>query len=188
MSKCQTACETKCAKAKAKKERVELRKKCKGKRAAVRSKCKGAACVVMACLLSLAMGCASAVPSSKAQTSTSKYNSVTVNLNLAVCTNTVACVSVPAGGVSISLSDVIGTQVQSADAGRDDSTELNATPTNTSGVTGDKPIDTIGTVAAAGITGGGDGAVKAVTGAASAAKAAKAAETAAACTTGTCPK
>jgi len=185
MKKCKTGCETKCAKAKAKKERAELRKKCKGKRAAIRSKCKTVACAVIACLSVFAMGCASAVPSSKAQTSTSKYNSVTVNLNLTVSTNTVACLAVPAGGVSISLSDVIGTQVQSADAGRDDATELNATPTNTSGVTGDKPIDTIGTVASAAITGGAAGGVKAVTGAASTAKAAK---TAADCTTGTCPK
>lgn len=181
---CKTGCETKCAKEQVKKERAELRKKCKGKRAKVRGKCRAAACAVMACLLSLAMGCASAVPSSKAQTSTSKGNSVVVNLNLAVCTNTVACIGIPAGGLSISLSDVIGTQVQSADAGRDDATELNAVPTNTSGVQGDKPIDTIGTVAAAAITGGAGGAVKAATGAAAATKAAKAAD----CATGTCPK
>ena len=58
------------------------------------------------------------------------------------------------GGVTITLSDLIGTQVQSADAGGNESVNQTATPTNTSGVTVDRPIETIGEVGKTALTGG----------------------------------
>jgi hypothetical protein len=76
-----------------------------------------------------------------------------VTLNLSVGTNALACATNP-GNVTITLSDLIGTQVQSADAGGDESVNQTATPTNTSGVTGDKPIETIGEVGKTALTAG----------------------------------
>ena len=130
-------------------KRDAVRDKARGKRAALRGAATAATCLMMVGLL----GCATATPSSKAQTSKACGNVITVNLNLALATNTLACASCP-GGVSISLSDLIGTQVQSADAGGNESVNQTATPTNTSGVTGDKPIETIGEVGKTALTGG----------------------------------
>jgi hypothetical protein len=130
-------------------KRDAVRDKARGKRAVLRGAATAATCLMMVGLL----GCATATPSSKAQTSKACGNTITVNLNLWPGTNAVACAACP-GGVSISLSDLIGTQVQSADAGRDESVNQTATPTNTSGVTGDKPIEAIGEVGKTALTGG----------------------------------
>lgn len=130
-------------------KRDAVRDKTRGKRAVLRGAAAAASCLLLACQL----GCATATPSSKAQTSKACGNTITVNLNLWPGTNALACATCP-GGVSISLSDLIGTQVQSADAGRDESVNQTATPTNTSGVTGDKPIETIGEVGKTALTGG----------------------------------
>ncbi len=187
---CKTSapCKTReCARAK----RAASRSAGKTKRCSVRAKLRGACVVALACLSLLALGCATATPSSKAQTSKACGNTITVNINLAVATNATWVAALPAGGVSISLSDLIGTQVQSADAGRDDATELTAAPSNTSGIVGDKPIDTLGEVGKTAITGGASSAVKAGASAlktlGSASAAAAATESAADCATGACP-
>ena len=64
-----------------------------------------------------------------------------------------ACAACP-GGITISLSDLIGTQVQSADAGGDESVNQTATPSNTPGIVGDKPIETLGEVGKVALTSG----------------------------------
>jgi len=131
-------------------KRDAVRGKARGKRAVLlRGAATAASCLMMAALL----GCATATPASKAQTSKACGNTITVNLNLWPGTNALACATCP-GGVSITLSDLIGTQVQSADAGGDESVNQTATPTNTSGVTGDKPVETIGEVGKTALTGG----------------------------------
>ncbi|HPS08447.1 MAG TPA: hypothetical protein PLG22_12990 [Kiritimatiellia bacterium] len=130
-------------------KRDAVRDKARGKRAALRGAATAASCLMMAALL----GCATATPASKAQTSKACGNTITVNLNLWPGTNALACAACP-GGVTITLSDLIGTQVQSADAGGNESVNQTATPTNTSGVTGDKPIETIGDVGKTALTGG----------------------------------
>lgn len=171
--------------------REELRKEGKDKRKRVRGKVRGVATALVALMsLSLLFGCATATPSSKAQTSKACGNTITVNIALVSMTNAVAMAALPAGGVTISLSDLIGTQVQSADAGRDDTNTQTASPANTSGVVGDKPIDTIGEVGKAAITGGASAAAKQaaklVEGASATDTATTAAEKAAGCTTGNC--
>ena len=187
---CKTSapCKTReCARAK----RAASRSAGKTKRCSVRAKLRGACGVALACLSLLALGCATATPASKAQTSKACGNTITVNINLAVATNAASFAALPAGGVSISLSDLVGTQVQSADAGRDDTANLSATPTNTSGVTGDKPIEGLVDVGKTAITGGASSAVKAGASAlktlGSASAAAAATESAADCAAGTCP-
>ena len=67
--------------------------------------------------------------------------------------------------ITISLSDLLGTQVQSADAGGNESVSQTATPTNTHGVTG-KPIETIGEVGKTALTGGASTVLKQATNAA----------------------
>lgn len=171
--------------------REALRKEGKEKRASVRAKVRAAAVMAVACLsLACLYGCATATPSSKAQTSKACGNTITVNIALVAATNSVAVAALPSG-FTISLSDLIGTQVQSADAGRDDSNTQTASPANTSGITGDKPIDTIGEVGKAALTYGASAAAakaaKLVSGTADTNTAAAAAEKAAeACTTGNC--
>ena len=130
-------------------KRDAVRGKARGKRAALRGAATAASCLMMAAVL----GCATATPSSKSQTSKACGNTITVNLNLALSTNALACAALP-GGVTITLSDLIGTQVQSADAGGNESVNQTATPTNTSGVTGDKPIETLGDVGKTALSGG----------------------------------
>lgn len=130
-------------------KRDAVRDKARVKRGVLR----GAATAATSLLMAAVLGCATATPSSKSQTSKACGNTITVNLNLALATNTLACATNP-GRVTITLSDLIGTQVQSADAGRDESVNQTATPTNTSGVTGDKPIETIGEVGKTALTGG----------------------------------
>jgi len=130
-------------------KRDAVRGKARGKRAALRG-----AATAATCLLALALlGCATATPSSKSQTSKACGNTITVNLNLWAGTNALACAACP-GGISISLSDLIGTQVQSADAGGDESVNQTATPSNTPGIVGDKPIETLGDVGKAALTSG----------------------------------
>jgi len=130
-------------------KRDAVRDKARGKRAALRGAATAASCLMMAGLL----GCATATPSSKAQTSKACGNVITVNLNLWPGTNAVACASC-LGGITITLSDLIGTQVQSADAGGDESVNQTATPSNTPGIVGDKPVETLGEVGKAALTGG----------------------------------
>ncbi len=130
-------------------KRDAVRGKARGKRAALRGAATAATCLLMAALL----GCATATPASKAQTSKACGNTITVNLNLALATNALACAAMP-GGISISLSDLIGTQVQSADAGGDESVNQTATPSNTPGIVGDKPIETLGEVGKVALTSG----------------------------------
>ena len=136
-------------KAEVRDKRDAVRDKARGKRGLLRGAATAASCLMMAAVL----GCATATPSSKSQTSKACGNTITVNLNLALTTNALACAAMP-GGVTITLSDLIGTQVQSADAGGNESVSQTATPTNTSGVTGDKPIETIGDVGKAALTSG----------------------------------
>ena len=96
------------------------------------------------------------------------------------------------GGVTITLSDLIGTQVQSADAGGNESVNQTATPTNTSGVTGDKPIETIGEVGKTALTGGTSTVLKqaanaaGLTGTTATAEKAATAATGSACADGSC--
>ena len=130
-------------------KRDAVRDKARGKRAALRGAATAATCLQMAGLL----GCATATPSSKAQTSKACGNVITVNLNLWPGTNALACAACP-GGITISLSDLIGTQVQSADAGGNESVNQTATPTNTPGIVGDKPIETLGDVGKTALTSG----------------------------------
>ena len=68
--------------------------------------------------------------------------------------------ALPPGGVNITLSDLIGTQVQSADTGNDETVSQTATPTNQNGLTGDKPIEATADVAKAGLSMGGTAALK----------------------------
>ena len=130
-------------------KRDTVRDKARNRRGLLRGAATAATCLLMAGLL----GCATATPASKAQTSKACGNTINVNLNLALATNALACAACP-GGVTISLSDLIGTQVQSADAGGDESVNQTATPSNTPGIVGDKPIETIGEVGKAALTGG----------------------------------
>lgn len=168
-------------------KRDAVRGKARGKRAALRGAATAATCLMMAALL----GCATATPASKAQTSKACGNTITVNLNLWPGTNALACAACP-GGITISLSDLIGTQVQSADAGGDESVNQTATPANTSGVTGDKPIETIGEVGKAALTGGTSTVLKqaasaaGLTGTPATAEKAATAATGSACADGAC--
>jgi len=130
-------------------KRDAVRDKARGKRAALRGAATAATCLLLAATL----GCATATPASKAQTSKACGNTITVNLNLWPGTNALACASCP-GGITITLSDLIGTQVQSADAGGDESVNQTATPSNTPGIVGDKPVETLGEVGKAALTGG----------------------------------
>ncbi len=130
-------------------KRDAVRCKARGRRAALRGAATAASCLMLACQL----GCATATPSSKAQTSKACGNTITVNLNLWAGTNALACAACP-GGVSITLSDLIGTQVQSADAGGNESVSQTAAPANTPGIVGDKPIEALGDVGKAALTGG----------------------------------
>ena len=130
-------------------KRDTVREKARGKCGVLRGAVTAACCLMMAALL----GCATATPSSKAQTSKACGNVITVNLNLSLATNGLACAAMP-GGVTITLSDLIGTQVQSADAGGNESVSQTATPSNTPGIVGDKPIETIGEVGKAALTSG----------------------------------
>ena len=136
-------------------KRDAVRDKARGKRAVLRGAATAATCLMMAAVL----GCATATPSSKAQTSKACGNTITVNLNLSLATNALACATLP-GGVTITLSDLIGTQVQSADAGRDESVSQTAAPANTPGIVGDKPIETIGEVGKAALTSGASTVIK----------------------------
>ena len=130
-------------------KRDAVRGKARGKRAVLRGAVTAASCLMLAA----ALGCATATPSSKSQTSKACGNTITVNLNLALATNALACAAMP-GGVTVTLSDLIGTQVQSADAGGNESVSQTAAPSNTPGIVGDKPIETIGDVGKAALTGG----------------------------------
>ncbi len=167
--------------------RDAVRDKARGKRAALRGAATAATCILLACQF----GCATATPSSTSQTSKACGNVITVNLNLAGGTNGLVYAACP-GGVSISLSDLIGTQVQSADAGRDESVSQTATPTNTSGVTGDKPIETLGEVGKAALTSGASTVLKqaanavGISGTAANAEKAAALATGSACADGAC--
>lgn len=168
-------------------KRAAVRDKARGKRAALRGAATAASSLLLACLL----GCATATPASKAQTSKACGNTITVTLNLWPGTNGLACAACP-GGISISLSDLIGTQVQSADAGGNESVNQTATPTNTSGVTGDKPIETIGEVGKTALTGGTSTVFKqaanaaGLTGTTATAEKAATAATGSACADGSC--
>ena len=130
-------------------KRDAVRDKARGKRGLLR----GAATAATGLLLACQLGCATATPSSKSQTSKACGNTITVNLNLAFATNGLACAA-HSGGISISLSDLIGTQVQSADAGGNESVNQTATPSNTPGIVGDKPIETLGEIGKTALTGG----------------------------------
>ena len=137
------------------------------------------------------LGCATATPSSKSQTSKACGNTITVNLNLSLATNALACAALP-GGVTITLSDLIGTQVQSADAGGNESVSQTATPSNTPGIVGDKPIETIDEVGKAALTSGASAVLKqaanaaGLTGTSTAAAPAVAPVTSSACADGSC--
>lgn len=168
-------------------KRDAVRDKARGKRAALRGAATAATCLLLAATL----GCATATPSSKAQTSKACGNVITVNLNLWPGTNAVACASCP-GGITITLSDLIGTQVQSADAGGDESVNQTATPSNTPGIVGDKPVETLGEVGKAALTGGTSTVLKqaasaaGLTGTPATAEKAATAATGSACADGSC--
>jgi len=166
-------------------KRDAVRGKARNRRAVLRGATAAATCLLLAGLL----GCATATPSSKAQTSKACGNVITVNLNLSLATNALACATLP-GGVSISLSDLIGTQVQSADAGRDDSVSQTAAPANTPGIVGDKPVEALGELGKAALTGGTSTVLKQAANAAgltgSTTTAEKAAAAGSACADGAC--
>jgi hypothetical protein len=138
-------------KAEVREKRTVVRAKCRGKRGAVR---KAAGMAVLLLSMCFAFGCATATPASKAQGSTSKGNTVSVTVILGGGTNCVV------GDVAVTVSDAIGTQVQSADAGRDDTTGQSASPANTSGLNGDKAIEGVADTVQAGLTGGGTAVLK----------------------------
>lgn len=134
-------------------KRAKTRGKVRGKRSKLRGKA-AAACALLAVVV-IGGGCASATPSSKSQRSDSRNNTATVIINVYAPTGGVVLANAEAmPPVHVSVSDLIGTMVQSADAGGDEAITQSATPTNTSGVTGDKPIDMIGDVGKAALTGG----------------------------------
>ena len=168
-------------------KRYAVRGKARGKRTALRGAATAATCLLMAALL----GCATATPSSKSQTSKACGNVITVNLNLWPGTNALACAACP-GGITINLSDLIGTQVQSADAGGNESVNQTATPTNTPGIVGDKPIETLGEVGKAALTSGTSTVLKqaasaaGLTGTTANAEKAATAATGSACADGSC--
>jgi len=168
-------------------KRDAVRDKARGKRAALRGAATAATCLLLAATL----GCATATPASKAQTSKACGNTITVNLNLWPGTNALACASCP-GGITITLSDLIGTQVQSADAGGDESVNQTATPSNTPGIVGDKPVETLGEVGKAALTGGTSTVLKqaasaaGLTGTPATAEKAATAATGSACADGAC--
>ena len=168
-------------------KRDAVRGKARGKRAALRGAATAATCLLMAGLL----GCATATPASKAQTSKACGNTITVNLNLWPGTNALACAACP-GGITISLSDLIGTQVQSADAGGDESVNQTATPANTPGIVGDKPIETLGEVGKTALTSGASTVLKqaanaaGLTGTTATVEKAATAATGSACADGSC--
>lgn len=142
-------------------KRDKTRAKVRGKRSKLRGKAVATAAVIFCALL---MGCASATPSSKTQRSDSRNNTVTVTIN--VYTPAGATALAPAEmipPVHISVADLIGTMVQSADAGGNESTTQSATPTNTSGIAGDKPIEELSSVGKAALTGGAATAVEVLT-------------------------
>ena len=168
-------------------KRDSVRDKARTRRTVLRG-----AATAATCLLALALlGCATATPSSKAQTSKACGNTINVNLNLSLATNVLACAACP-GGISISLSDLIGTQVQSADAGGNESVSQTATPSNTPGIVGDKPIETIGEVGKTALTSGTSTVLKqainavGISGTSTAAAPAVAPATGAACADGSC--
>ena len=74
-------------------KRDAVRGKARGRRAALRVAATAGTCLMMAALL----GCATATPSSKAQTSKACGNTLTVNLTLWPGTNAVACAASAAG-------------------------------------------------------------------------------------------
>ncbi len=74
-------------------KRDAVRDKARGKRAVLRGAAAAATCLMMVGLLD----CATATPSSKAQTSKACGNTITVNLNLWPGTNAVACAASAAG-------------------------------------------------------------------------------------------
>jgi hypothetical protein len=168
-------------------KRDAVRGKARGKRGLLR----GAATAATTLMMVAVLGCATATPSSKSQTSKACGNTITVNLNLALATNALACAAMP-GGVTITLSDLIGTQVQSADAGGDESVNQTATPSNTPGIVGDKPIETLGEVGKAALTSGTSTVLKqaasaaGLTGTAAAVDKAVAPATGSACADGAC--
>lgn len=168
-------------------KRDAVRDKARGKRAALRGAATAATCLMLAAVL----GCATATPSSKSQTSKACGNTITVNLNLWSGTNAVACAACP-GGISISLSDLIGTQVQSADAGGNESVSQTAAPANTPGIVGDKPIETLGEVGKTALSAGASTVLKqaasaaGLSGTTTNAEKAAAAATGSACADGSC--
>ena len=167
-------------------KRDAVRDKARVKRGVLRGAATAASCLMMAAVI----GCATATPSSKSQTSKACGNTITVNLNLALATNGLACAAMP-GGVTITLSDLIGTQVQSADAGGNESVSQTAAPANTPGIVGDKPIETIGDVGKAALTSGTSTVLKQAANAAgltgtAAAEKAVAPATGSACADGSC--
>ncbi len=188
MKKCK-ACSPKpvSVKAEMRDKRNAVRDKARGKRGLLRGTATAASCLMMAA----ALGCATATPSSKSQTSKACGNTITVNLNVWAGTNALACAVLP-GGVSITLSDLIGTQVQSADAGGNESVSQTATPSNTPGIVGDKPIETIGDVGKTALTSGASTVLKQAANAvgisdtATAAERAVGAATGSACADGSC--
>jgi len=136
-------------------KRDTVRDKARNRRNLLRGAATAASCLMLAAVL----GCATATPSSKSQTSKACGNTISVTLNLSVGTNALAYAACP-GGVTITLSDLIGTQVQSADAGGDESVNQTATPSNTPGIVGDKPIETLGEVGKAALTSGASTVIK----------------------------
>ncbi len=125
-------------------------------RSAIRSAVALLACVLMA----VAVGCASATPSSASNAQDIQGCSVVINLNIPAVQGTNGLASVAdwagdipagfAGPIVIQIHDVLGTQA----VNNEGQTTQTATPTNQNGLTGDKPIEALADVAKPGLTAG----------------------------------
>lgn len=128
--------------------REEIRGEADKQRDKLRAKARGAAgalCLFAALLI--AAGCNTATPASKSASSKACGNTTIVNnyIGLAPTNGPALQPSAPLlfSGLTISVSDLNGTIAQSADTAGGDATDLSATPTMTSGITGDAPIEAI---------------------------------------------
>ncbi len=113
----------------------------------------------LAAALSVALGCATGQPASKAQTFKAYDNTVNINVTLhATDPRGPECQELP---VTIVITDIFGSLAADASAGANDSTTQTAAPQLAAGLTGDKPIETAGETAKTAMTGGGSSAADA---------------------------
>lgn len=139
------------------------------KRKEGRTATRGAALMAafMVATVMLMTGCQSATPSATSNDSDIRDSQVVINNTVNIypsipgltnATNIAALPYIPA--MTFTISDVMGTQSTSSEGG---SNSQDMTPTMTPGVTGDKPIEEIGSTVRSGLSAGSTTAVEAVT-------------------------